>query len=275
MKGRQVSLGIIALAIALTGMFSSCKKKKEEEVKDSDTSSAAVHEYASDMENQMIRIADEAGRLRPDADDLSSCARITYDTLSAVKTLTVNFSYNQSCQGSDGKTRSGALIISFRGAYRDSLTEITIRPLYYSVGDKVVGGSKVITNKGHNAAGHLVYDINGDIRISSTMSDYTIILQSKGQREWLSGENTPGRGDDVYAFTGTASGSIDFNNNFQTEITSPLIRKMAPGCFNPTSGSVAFTPSGKATRYINYGDGGCDNLAIVTIDDNPYIVFLP
>ncbi len=63
----QRSLGIIALAIILTGMFSSCKKKKEEEVKDSDTSSAAVHEYASDMENQMIRIADEACRLRPGA----------------------------------------------------------------------------------------------------------------------------------------------------------------------------------------------------------------
>lgn len=275
MKAKQLSLGIIALAIALTAMFSSCKKKKEEEVKDSDTSSAAVHEYASDMENQMIRIADEACRLRPGAGDLSSCAQIRFDTLSAVKTLTVNFSYNQSCQSSDGKRRGGALIISFRGAYRDSLTEITIRSQYYSVGDKVVGGSKVITNKGHNAAGHLVYDINGSIWITSTMSDHTINSESKRQREWISGESTPGLADDVYAFTGTASGNVNFNSIFQAEITSPLIRKMAPGCLNPTSGSVAFTPFGKATRYINYGDGGCDNLAIVTINDEPYIVFLP
>lgn len=273
MKGRQVSLGIIALAITLTGLFSSCKKK-DVEVKDSDTSSVMVQEYTSDMVHQMICIADEVGRPQLNRqDDLSSCARISYDTLSAAKTVTVDFNYNQSCQASDGKQRRGFLIIGFQGRYRDSLTKITITSRNYNVDDKYITGSKIITNKGHNTAGHLIYDIEGYIRISIATSAF-ITHESKEQREWIAGGNTQSRGDDVFAFTGIANGTSDYSGNYNTVITSPLIRKMTPGCLKPTSGSVTFTPTGKGIRYIDYGDGNCDDLAIATIDNEPYIVFL-
>lgn len=276
MKTKQCSLGIIALAIAFTGIFSSCKKKKEEKVKDSDTSTVMIQEHISDMVNQMIRIADEAGRPQSNRqNDVSSQARLIYDTLSAAKTMTVDFNYNVYSRAFDGLSRSGALIISFYGNYRDSLTKVTIRSRYYEANGKNIMGSLTITNKGHNASGHLVYDIDVDMIISLLPNYSSLTVKSKGQREWISGENTQSRQDDVYAYTGTSSGKSEISGDYHTEIISPLIRKIAPGCLNATSGSVAFTPIGKEIRYINYGNGDCDNLAIITIDNELYIVSLP
>ena len=51
---------------------------------------------------------------------------------------------------------------------------------------------------------------------------------------------------------------------------------MAPGCRRHfTQGVLEHTPAGKATRYIDYGNGVCDNKATVTINGNTYAITLP
>lgn len=282
MKTKPISLGIIALCIGFTSLFSSCKKKEVEE-KDSDTSSAAEQSLASSIVNDMTSIADEAGRTNNVSSFrttgstaiLSNCASLSFDTLAAAKTVTVSFG-STNCLGNDGRYRRGALILHFTGRYRDSLTVITVTPQNYFVNDNQVTGTKTITNNGHNAANHLVYTIQANIQILRANNAGTLTWQSTRQREWTAGESTLSWQDDMYSITGTASGTSSGGGSFQSNITSPLIRNMAPGCRRYfTAGTIAHTPAGKATRYLDYGNGTCDDQATVTINGNTYPITLP
>jgi hypothetical protein len=282
MKTKQLTLGIAIIAIAFTSMLSSCKKKDKEE-KDSDTSSATDQSLASTSVNDLTSISDEAGRsgslssfkTSESSAILSTCATITFDTLAAAKTITVNFGATN-CLCNDGRYRRGSIKMNFTGKYRDSLTVITITPQSYFVNDNQVTGSKTITNKGHNAANHLVYEINANISVVKAGGAGTVLWNSTRQREWLTGENTLSWLDDTYAITGNASGTSASGSSFTSVITSPLIRNMAYACRRHfTAGTLEHTPSGKATRYINYGSGACDDQATVTINGNVYTITLP
>lgn len=284
MKTRQFTLGLALAALVSASIFSSCRKKEIEE-KDNDTISAKDQSFASSTVNDMTSISDEAGKGNSTTTSsfkttesnaiLSSCSVITYDTLAAAKTITVNFG-TSNCLCNDGRNRRGSLIINFTGRYRDSNTVITVTPQNYFVNDNQVTGSKTITNKGHNAANHLVYEINANITIIKASGAGTITWQSTRQREWITGESTLTWADDVYSITGSANGTTSNGNSFSSVITSPLIRNMAFGCRRHfTQGMLEHTPSGKATRYINFGNGTCDDQATVTINGNTYNITLP
>lgn len=263
--------------------FTSCKKKDNTE-KDSDTSSASDQSLASSSVNDLTNISDEAGRnysvqsfKTADANGLlaASCAVITVDTLAAAKTITVNFG-STNCMCNDGRNRRGSIVLSFTGKYRDSLTVVTVSPQNYFVNDNQVAGSKTITNKGHNAANHLVYEINANMTITKANSGGTITWTSTRQREWIAGEGTIAWSDDMYSITGTASGTTSNSNTFSSVITSPLIRNMSIGCRKHfVQGVLEHTPGGKATRTIDYGNGACDDQATVTINGNTYTITLP
>lgn len=284
MKTKQLTLGLALVAIVSTSIFSSCKKKSKDEEKDTDTGSASDQSLASSSVNDMTSIADEAGRnytvssfktASPDGLLSTSCASVTVDTLAAAKTITVNFG-STNCTCNDGRNRRGAIILNFTGKYRDSLTVITVTPQNYFVNDNQVTGSKTITNKGHNTANHLVYEINANIQIVKASGAGTISWQSVRQREWVTGESTPSWNDDIYSITGNASGTTANGNSFTSVITSPLIRNMSFGCRRHfTQGVLEHTPSGKATRYIDFGNGACDDQATVTINGNAYTITLP
>ena len=282
MKIRQLTFGLAIAALVSSSIFSSCKKKEVEE-KDKDTSSASDQSLASATVNDMTSISDEAGKTysvssfkTENTEGLlsASCATITLDTLAAAKTITVNFGATN-CICSDGRFRRGSLIISFTGKYRDSLTLITVSPQNYFVNDNQVTGYKTIRNKGHNSANHLVYEVNANIQIIKANGAGTILWQSVRQREWINGESSPTWSDDIYSITGNASGTSANGNSFTSTITSPLIRNMAIGCRRHfTQGVLEHSPSGKAIRYINFGNGSCDDQAVVTINGTSYNITL-
>jgi hypothetical protein len=283
MKTKQLTLGFALVALVSASFFTSCRKQENNEENDKDTAAASDQSLASSTVNDMTSISDEACKTysvssfktAESSAMLSSCATITFDTLAAAKTITVNFGATN-CLGNDGRNRRGALIISFTGKYRDSLTVITVTPQNYFVEDNQVMGSKTITNKGHNAAHHLVYEINANIQIIKAAAAGSISWQCTRQREWVTGESTHTWSDDIYSITGSASGTTANGNTFTSNITSPLIRNMAIGCRRHfTQGVLEHTPGGKATRYIDYGNGSCDNQATVTINGNVYPITLP
>lgn len=287
MKTKHLTFGVTIVAIALAATFSSCRKdkKNDPDEKDNDTSSAGDQSLASSIDNDMTSIGDEAGRTytvssfkTSGVDGLlsTSCATVTVDSSAApARTITVNFG-TSNCLCNDGRYRRGTIVYSFTGKYRDSLTVITVTPQNYFVNDNQVTGSKTITNKGHNAANHLVYQLTANMQIIKANGAGTVSWQANRQREWMSGESTLTWNDDVYSITGTASGTNANGNTFNSEITTPLVRNMAIDCRKHfVSGVLQHTPSGKATRYIDFGNGSCDNQAVVTINGASYTVTLP
>jgi hypothetical protein len=284
MKTKHFASGLTIVTVVLTFLISSCKKDKLEE-KDKDISSAVDQSLASSAVNDMTSIADEAGRnysvssfKTMDSNRLlsTSCATVTVDSSAAPsRTITVNFG-TTNCYCNDGRYRRGVLNFTFTGKYRDSLTVITVTPQNFFVNDNQVTGTKTIKNLGHNASLHLVYEINANIQILKASNGGTVSWQCNRQREWIAGESTLTWSDDMYSITGSATGVTSNGNSFTSTITSPLFRNMAAGCRKHfVSGVLEHTPSGKATRYIDYGNGTCDEQAKVTINGISYTITLP
>ncbi|MCE3227474.1 MAG: hypothetical protein K0S32_2025 [Bacteroidetes bacterium] len=273
---------LVLAGLAFMLIFSACKKKEKEE--DKDTDSASENFLATSIGNDMGNVADEAGRTKNISSFkttatsliLSSCATIQFDTIagSNVDTLTVNFG-NANCLCNDGRYRRGSLVITFTGKYKDSLTTITITPKNYFVNDNGVTGSKTVKNLGHNAQGHLVYDITENFTIAKAGGG-SIVFFGTRKREWLQGENTLIWADDKYSITGSASGYNANGRSFTSSITIPLIRDMSIGCRKHfVQGTIVHTPDGRPDRIIDFGSGACDNKATVTINNKVYEIDLP
>ncbi len=282
MKSSKILTSSLALFAVSAVLFTGCRKDNE----DTDTNAAADNAFAESTYSDVTNIADEAGRTGTvssyrlgDPDDsglLSTCATLTFDTLngSDQDTITVDFG-TVNCAGNDGRNRRGKVIVYYTAQYRDSGSVHTIGFDNYYVNDNQVLGSKTVTNLGHNAAGHLVYDIdvNGSIVLANNQG--AITWTSQRQREWVTGESTTIWSDDLYSITGSASGTSAAGESFTMTITSPLIRNMALGCRRHfTQGTVQLTPASRPMRTIDFGSGACDDLATVTINNNTYTIHL-
>lgn len=280
------------LAVFFAGalLLSSCKKEKEEEEVDTDTQSSKDNTQADLYFNDVANIADEASEgdlvsyKTANLDGLlSNCANITrlHADSTNSDTLLISFGSNGgtnstvNCLCADGRLRRGIITVIYTGKYRDSLSTHNISFSNYFVNNNQLIGSKTVTNKGRNSAGHPVFEIvvNGTLFLAN--SGGTVTWNSNRTREWIAGYTTFGPGnwnDDVYLIRGTASGTNAAGNTFNATIINPLER--AIGCRWFRKGTVEFTPSGKATRTIDYGTGNCDDIATVTINGNTHTINL-
>lgn len=268
-KVMMLSAGLLSLVLV------SCRKDKEEE-RDSDTTSAVEYAIGENAFNDVANIADEAYdgsldsyRTSSGSGTLSTCATISFDSLTAPKSLTVDFG-TADCLCSDGNYRRGKIIVTWTGPYRDSGSVRTITFDNYYVNYNKIQGTKTVTNNGTNVSGHPVYSVsvNGSIVWDSSYfgGGGTSTYTSSRTREWISGYNTLNWLDDVYLISGTASGTTRLGNAY-TMSTSEALKKEI-GFRHFTDGVLNFTPAGKYTRVIDYGyvNGGRDNLAQVTIN---------
>lgn len=203
---------------------------------------------------------------------LSHCATVTLDTTAFPRVLTIDFG-DTNCLSNDGRYRRGKILVSFTGRYRRPGTIITTTFDNYYVNDNQVEGTKVVTNNGFNAEGHMSWTISVNGVITFASGKGTITWKSQRIREWVEGIDTPhNRWDDVYLITGQASGERANGLSWTRKITNPLKVKLA--CRFIISGTVEIKPEGKPMRTLDFGDGECDNLATVTVDGKTYTIHL-
>jgi hypothetical protein len=254
---------ILVLALILA-LISSCRKSVRDE--DRDTKSAQDFALAdicfNDLSNLLTEvIANESG-LR--STGLLECATVTVDTLAFPMTVTIDF--GTGCQSTyDGRTRSGIIYATFTGKYRDSLTVITITPDNYYLNGRKIEGTKIISNKGHNANGNLWYTIEiNDAIITDYTENWTITFESDRIREWISGEGTSVLTDDLYEISGTMDGTGRTGNHFTATTTTDVTVKL--DCAWAVSGVIEVQPDNVSPRIIDFGNGSCDNDATVTVN---------
>ncbi len=269
-------------AVAIVGiLFASCKKKTQDET-DKDTTASSDNALAEGTYNDVHNIADQASAgtlssyLAPSTSNekglLSACATVVIDTAVNPHTITVNFGATN-CLCNDGRYRRGIVNVSYSGHYRDSASTHTISFTNYFVNDNQVMGTKTVTNNGHNSSHHLTFSIQVNGTIIKANNGGTITWTSTRTREWVAGESTPWNWtDDEYLITGTATGTNALGNSFTAATTSALDIKM--NCHYIVAGGFQITPSGKATRYVDYGNGTCDDQATVTINGTVYNITL-
>ena len=274
------------MVAATVGMlFTACRKTKDTPA-DTDTSAASDNALAEGTYNDVHNISDEAasgsltsymGAYSSDEKEyLSTCATITHDSTgtggSTVRNFHINFGTTD-CMCMDGRNRRGTINISISAGhfYWDSTAVKTITFTNYYVNDNQVLGSKTVTNKGRNAAGNFVFDVSVNGTINKAGGG-TITWTSTRTREWFQNGTPLTHSDDYYLITGSGSGTNASGNSFTATITTALRKDV--GCHHFVSGQFQLTPSGKPTRYFDFGAGACDNQATVTINGNVYNITL-
>ncbi len=195
-----------------------------------------------------------------------SCPTITVDRPDSTrwpKVITID--YGELCTGFFGHTRSGKIVITITGRYMKPGSERTIELVDYYCNGIHVEGTRTVKNEGRNADGNLSFRVElsgGKISKSDTVFMTRDFVR---YREWVAGEDTRNRWDDVFFITGEASGVNFRGHTYHKVITSPL--EWARSCRFIKSGTVSITIDDRPPVILDYGDGTCDNLATLTRGD--------
>ncbi len=260
---KKLSLFLLVLFVAY---FTSCRKD--------DTSTEDYTTTSNDMlatqsiEDDVEDVLDENISFRsPD----TICPVITWQQPAGVYPNQVTLDFGTSCVSTNGRERSGKIIINMT----DSLIHVGASRVvtfdnYYVDGVKVEGSS-TWTNTGLNASSQPTLSRNSNIEliVSSTTS---INWSAQHVLTMVAGYNTPLIGlDDQFEITGSASGVNHNGKNFSAVITTPILRKKT--CRYPVSGVRNVTVETK-TISIDYGTGDCDNIATVTKPDGSQVQIL-
>jgi hypothetical protein len=281
MKILKINLNhTLLLAAAFSLVLNSCNKKDDI---DNDTAAAKNESVAEKTFNEVNDIADQASKtgnlngFKIDGTDgilASDCAIITIDTSSFVSASnpdTVIIDFGTGCVGNDGKNRSGKIIVSATGRYRDVGTIITMTPVNYIVNGNAISGYRRVTNSGLNASNQPIFqiEVNGTIVLANDGG--TITWTANRTRVWTEGFNTPLIfNDDVFSVTGGSNGTKASGTTWTNVINTPLVHKRS--CHQIVSGTMTVTPSNKPVRTIDFGTGACDSQATVTINGNTYTI---
>jgi len=265
------------IAITAVAVLNSCQKEKN----DTDLTSANNMALADESYNDVNNIADEAandGTVSYKTDDtnslLAGCATVTRDTVSMPHVCTIDFG-TTGCTGVDGKVRKGKIIVTYDGRYRDAGTTITITFDNYSVNNNQVTGTKTIHNDGVNGDGNISFSISVNGQVVLANGAGTVTWSSTRTREWIAGSNTSSRDDDQYSITGSATGTAANGDVFTATIQDALIRNLAPGCRRHfVKGVVLLQRTGKPDRTLDFGNGNCDDVAVVTINGVSHTIIL-
>jgi hypothetical protein len=265
---------LMTLSIALISL-TSCNKETApldqasiNLVDDDAVTDVAFEDVFNTVDNASIILENALGKgdLKSATVLADSCPVVTVDILAPgvwPKTITVN--YGTSCVGFKGSTRSGKIIIvvSARRNVINSTRTVTFDNYYFN-GIKIEG-TKEFKNLGPNANQNMVISVKltgGKL----TLPDGKIIERAfEHQREWIHGWDTKYIWDDECLVTGTATGKNINGIAYTNTITTPL--HWVRDCEFLVSGIIIFERTGVVPVVLNYGDGECDNIAILKRGD--------
>jgi hypothetical protein len=251
--------------------FISCQKDTSIEqasinIADDDAVSDAVFEdiynttdNASIILDQLLK-GDDSKSMIVLADSCPSITITNPETGTWPKILTIDF--GEGCSGLYDNTRMGKIIIEVTAPRLELGSKRTVTFDNYYFNSIKVEGTKVVENIGYNENQNLVFSVKlTDGKL--TLPDGKFIERSfDHQREWIAGLLTRTIWDDECLITGTANGTNPEGVGYTNTITTALLWKRV--CFFIVSGVVKIEREGKKDVEINYGDGNCDAVAVVT-----------
>ena len=186
------------------------------------------------------------------------------------KTVTIDF--GTGCLGRDGKYRKGKIVSIYTNPMMVPGAKVSTTFVGYSVDSFAIEGTHITENTStSNMQGWKVSVINGKITN----------LNSGNWRKWnsvksvlqIEGNGTPNFPlDDVYKITGGATGSNSGGHTWSSNIVDPLIKKFT--CHWIVKGTVRLMRDGRYA-LLDYGNGDCDNLAILYVNGIPHVITLP
>ena len=271
----KLSTVIAGLLIGLAVMLHSCKKDKEEKTNNTQTEAvelSVANNIAETMYDDVFNVVLLDGQANNVAGRGNSCATVTLnnsdpDTYPKIMTL----DFGSGCTGFDGLTRKGKIIATLSGRIRTAGTSITISFDNYSVNDfKLEGEFSITNNSGNNGLSFTTQTTNGKL----TYPGGTLFYTHSGNHTLTqtAGAGTPSFLDDSFSLTGSGTTTSSLGNSLTVNITTALVKKAT--CANVVSGVEQFTYN-NINGALDFGDGSCDNQALLTIGSYHQTVTLP
>ena len=192
---------------------------------------------------------------------MSSCTVVTLNTQSSPQVLTLDF--GTACTGKDGKVRSGKITVT--SAAFNTFPSVRTRTFdNFFVDGKKISGSIVKTILKDNVNNTRTATLVEDITIQLPNNEGTAQRQANFTRQYQL--NTLGVQDDNKV---VSWGTFEFTRVSGIKVTKtvpepdPLV--YSGSCHHIVSGKVSFNTSTNHSWAIDFGDGTCDNKAILTI----------
>ncbi|WP_075603810.1 hypothetical protein [Saccharicrinis aurantiacus] len=192
------------------------------------------------------------------------CPNITISSEEGGFPRTVILDYGDSTELTDGRIISGEveIVLSNKDVIGGSTRTITYNN--FTVDDVNMNGTSVKSFTGGKTEDKVV-NIVSDLVIVLP-EGVTINRTAEKIRTWSTGLDTPeDHSDDVMEITGWADCEDSDGNTYRRDITTPLVKK--GDCRFVVSGEVNITKGDNTFATINYGDGECDNIAVVTTEE--------
>ena len=185
------------------------------------------------------------------------------------KTVTVDF--GTGCLGRDGKYRKGKIVSIYTNRMVVPGAKVSTTFIGYYVDSLKIEGTHITENTSNsNMQGWKVKVIDG--KITNTNNNRWKKWNSIKDVLQVAGNGTPNFPlDDIYKIEGAATGSNSGGHTWSSLITEPLIKKFA--CPWIVQGKVRLNRDGR-TALLDYGNGNCDNQAVIYINGVPHIITL-
>ena len=185
------------------------------------------------------------------------------------KTVTIDF--GTGCLGRDGKYRKGKIVTIYTNRMLVPGAKVSTTFVGYYVDSSHIEGTHITENTSNsNMQGLKVTVIDG--KITNTNSSKWHKWNSVKNILQIEGNGTPNFPlDDVYKITGGATGANSLGHNWSSNIVEPLIKKFT--CRWIVKGTVRIVRDGRQA-LLDYGNGNCDNLAIIYINGVAHTITL-
>lgn len=198
-----------------------------------------------------------------------TCATITKELVDGIWTRTIDFG-TEGCLLPNGNLLKGKIIISFSSNFTSPIRTISYTFVDFYHNNKLIQGNKTITYELKSTAlladVHHVMTFSLDMKI--TFDDGRIFKRTGTKiKETVEGFGTPLIwNDNVFLVTGNSITTLPDGNIIVKTITTPLRYVMTCNLPFPVSGVVTITKN-ISEGVLDFGNGICDNLATLTIND--------
>lgn len=262
-------------------LFGSCKKEETEPDPEIETTfklteNQAISESVNDdVTAVFFESSVTKGFYRLDGQTettgILSCATVTVSPNSFPKTITIDF--GNGCTSVDGISRKGKINITLTDYVHNPGAVATMTfDNYFAAGYKVEG-TITWTNTSTQNAISWTRQITGG-RLSDPLSGYYWTHEGTKNVTQTAGADTPNNLlDDVYSVTGSHTVTNPAGKTRTVTILEALEKKTT--CHNVSKGKMKIQAQ---THFaiLDYGDGSCDNTAVITIDGVlPITITLP
>jgi hypothetical protein len=271
MKRQKLNWSI--LMFALVGLLlTSCQ---DEEATANVVASQEIDLKSTETEAELDNVSDESSAIIEEAylteefpetkstvldRYLPDCVVITKVITQNNKEVTIDF--GDGCELRNGNVVKGKIILVYEKDTEAATKTISFAFDSFVFNDKNVEGSGSILRERSNENGNPQSTRTGDVTV--TWLDGSVANKNGTKiREWIEGYGTGVWGDNVFLITGNWMFTKKNGTVLAAKVVEPLRRELA--CKFLVSGIVEVTKN-ENNALLNYGEGDCDSMAIVSIN---------